>query len=101
MKLNSLDVNQINYTLQIITVHFHVSWRGSCCDMLFSLAICCHQPQSSPASRVVPTSELLVPRSSQNGKALPSGELKKQWKMAIEIVDFPINSMVDLSMAKC
>ena len=23
------------------------------------------------------------------------------WKMAIEIVDFPINSMVDLSMAKC
>ena len=24
-----------------------------------------------------------------------------QLKMAIEIVDFPINSMVDLSMAKC
>ena len=32
---------------------------------------------------------------------IPSGELTEQWKMAIEIVDFPINSMVDLSMAKC
>ena len=27
--------------------------------------------------------------------------MAQKLKMAIEIVDFPINSMVDLSMAKC
>ena len=33
---------------------------------------------------------------------LPSGEPTKSYgKMAIEIADFPIDSMVDLSMAKC
>ena len=37
----------------------------------------------------------------KNG-VLPSGELTKSYgKWPIEIVDFPINSMVDLSMAKC
>ena len=64
--LNSLDVNQINYTCSYMFMFFGVVHAGTCSfpwpsgHLLSGL-----QPQqSSPASRVVPTSELLVPRGS-------------------------------------